>query len=288
MSEKKKCFIITPIGGEHEPIRRHINGIIDAAIVPALGDSYEVEVAHRINVTGTITKQIISSIYNSDLVIANLTNRNPNVMYELAIRHCLGTPMIMIAEKDTSLPADIISERTIFYQNDAQGVLDLRQELKAYVEKIDYKQKSSPIYDALSDIATTNTILELTKKQDTTESDVLHYVVQKLDQIERCIGNTSAPSGTLLMYVSTFSYDETPNSTADELCEFLQSHVSADVCYIKDATIYLDSQRVTIIQMNYANMNNQDYDMIIRRIEYLLEQFGFVGVKFVRGDIKIV
>jgi len=38
MSEKKKCFIVTPIGGENEPIRRHIDGIIDAAIIPALGD----------------------------------------------------------------------------------------------------------------------------------------------------------------------------------------------------------------------------------------------------------
>jgi len=72
-------------------------------------------------------------------------------MYELALRHCLGTPLITIADKETSLPADIISERTIFYYNDAKGVLELRQALTAYLEKIDYEQKSSPILDALSD-----------------------------------------------------------------------------------------------------------------------------------------
>ena len=40
MSNKEKCFIITPIGDDTDPIRRHIDGIIDAAIRPALGEKY--------------------------------------------------------------------------------------------------------------------------------------------------------------------------------------------------------------------------------------------------------
>ena len=35
MSNKEKGFIITPIGDDTDPIRRHIDGIIDAAIRPA-------------------------------------------------------------------------------------------------------------------------------------------------------------------------------------------------------------------------------------------------------------
>ena len=74
MSECKsrKCFIITPIGKETDPIRRHIDGIIDAAIIPALGNKYEIVVAHKITTPGTITKQIINEIYSDELVIANL------------------------------------------------------------------------------------------------------------------------------------------------------------------------------------------------------------------------
>lgn len=236
MSEKKTCFIVTPIGGEHEPIRRHIEGIIDAAIIPALGDKFEVSVAHRISVTGTITKQIIDSIYNADLVIANLTNRNPNVMYELAIRHCLGTPLIMIADNDTALPADIISERTIFYQNDARGVLDLRKDLEAFIEKIDYSQKSSPILDALSDIAKTNSILELTKKDDADEDNVLHYVVKKLDQIEKRIDDVSFTfekrQFPIISSVSSLDIEPNPH-ILDEIREYAQTHIQGDEILIK-------------------------------------------------------
>ena len=125
--QEKKCFIITPIGSDTDPIRRHIEGIFEAAIRPALEHKYKLIIAHKIYEPGSITKQVISEIYNAELIIANLTNRNPNVMYELAFRHSLGKPVIMIAESGTSLPSDIIIERTIFYQNDAQGVIELKR-----------------------------------------------------------------------------------------------------------------------------------------------------------------
>ena len=73
---KEKCFVITPIGDDNDPIRRHIEGIIEAAITPALGVKYEIIVAHKISEPGSITKQIISEIYSAKLVIANITNRN--------------------------------------------------------------------------------------------------------------------------------------------------------------------------------------------------------------------
>ena len=38
-TKKKRCFVITPIGDEKSEIRRHIDGIIDEAIVPALGEA---------------------------------------------------------------------------------------------------------------------------------------------------------------------------------------------------------------------------------------------------------
>ena len=131
-TDKKRCFIITPIGNDNDSIRRHIDGIIDAAIKPALEPDYEVVAAHKITETGTITKQIIKEIYQDELAIANLTGNNPNVMYELAVRYCLGKPVLTIAEKGTSLPFDVMPERTIFYINDPQGSLDLKEAIKSY------------------------------------------------------------------------------------------------------------------------------------------------------------
>ena len=182
--QEKKCFIITPIGSESDPIRRHIEGIIEAAIRPALEDRYKLIVAHKIYEPGSITKQVISEIYNAELVIANLTNRNPNVMYELAFRHSLGKPVIMIAESGTNLPADIIMERTIFYQNDAQGVLELKKAIEKAESEIDFSKIGSPIYDILYSIDRDKYIIQLSQNDTKTEHETLPYILEKLNKLE--------------------------------------------------------------------------------------------------------
>lgn len=80
---------------------------------------YNVNVAHRMAQPGSINNQVIAELYYSNLVIANLSGLNPNVMYELAIRHCLRKPVIIIMEKGSGkIPFDTITERTVFYSND--------------------------------------------------------------------------------------------------------------------------------------------------------------------------
>lgn len=187
VKDRDKCFIITPIGDDTDPIRRHIEGIIAASITPAIGEKYEIVVAHKISEPGSITKQVISEIYNSKLVIANLTNRNPNVMYELALRHAIGKPAIMIAEKGTSLPSDIIMQRTIFYQNDAKGVLELCEALKKAEAEINFEQKGGPIYDVLGDISHDATILTKAEQHDSDIREPLEYILHRLNRIEDSI-----------------------------------------------------------------------------------------------------
>lgn len=182
---KEKCFIITPIGEENDPIRRHIDGIIDAAIKPALSGKYEVQAAHHISKPGSITKQVIEAIYNAKLVVANLTGRNPNVMYELALRHAIGKPVIMIVERGTPVPSDIIMQRVILYSNDAKGVLELRDDLRKAESEISFDEKSGPIVDVLGDIPIDNGNPE---KKETTVEGILNsmaLIFQKLEQLER-------------------------------------------------------------------------------------------------------
>jgi len=194
-NKTKNCFVITPIGGENEPIRRHIDGVYDAAIVPILDEfDYTPEIPHRMSIPGSINKQIIKKIYDSDLIIANLTDINPNVMYELALRHCFNKPAIIIAEDGTELPFDINNERTIFYINDAQGIIDLKKKLKKTISDIQENDKySSPVVSVLGEIKFEEQILE--RKNGTKEDgffDSLQLILNRLDGIERDTRNNNS------------------------------------------------------------------------------------------------
>ena len=181
--DKKTCFVITPIGDNNSDIRRHIEGIIDQAIVPALGEKYEIEVAHRKYEIGSINDRVIKSVVEADLVIANLTTTNPNVMYELAIRHSFGKPVIVIAEEGTKLPFDIVVENTIFYLNDPTGASDLKQKLIEYEKPIDLEKKEyGPVYNVINKIPLYN---EVESGKDVSKDKLLQYVIDRLDSLEK-------------------------------------------------------------------------------------------------------
>lgn len=290
MANKDKCFIITPIGDDTDPIRRHIEGIIDAALRPALEDKYDLVVAHRISEPGSITKQIITEIYSAKLVVANLTNRNPNVMYELALRHSLGKPVIMIAEKGTPLPSDIVMERTIFYQNDARGVIELRESIAAAEKEIDYDKTESPIYNVLHDVLKDRQIIEFSESQSISQEDdgnatVLKYILQKPTNLEDAV-QTSRPlmqnaesRRCLDGVVFAFSYvKSTQPYQVEKLLMRLQrvTQIEQDISVV-DVHIYEEGKKIWVYTMGLSDKSNASD--IYRSFAKTLSQFGFEGVK---------
>lgn len=283
-STKMKCFIITPIGDEKDPIRRHIEGVIEAAITPALGEKYEIVVAHKIYEPGSITKQIISEIYNSELVIANITNRNPNVMYELALRHAIGKPVITIAEKGTSLPADIVTERTIFYYNDAKGVLELIEDLKKAEAEIDLSKTSGPIVDVLGDISRDTQIIQRTSTNNPDEIEPLKFILQRLDRIETTIKNTNAhPHSTRFSNVSPykksffFKYENITHQTSMKTLNTRLSFLKSMANYIEVLDINIDKTE-KIIAVTLLVSDDIDLPEVYQYCYKTFSECGFKNV----------
>lgn len=150
--EGKTCFVITPIGGESTEIRREADGIIDEVLIPVLEDElgFTVEVAHRVDTSGSITQQVIQSVIDSDFAICNLATLNPNVMYELALRHAARKPVVTIAPKGTSLPFDISDDRVVFYKNDIAGANQLKADLHPKtIAAMEDETPDNPVYRAI-------------------------------------------------------------------------------------------------------------------------------------------
>lgn len=289
MNSQDRCFIITPIGDDSDPIRRHIEGIIDAAIRPALCDKYELVVAHKISEPGSITKQIIKEIYSDKLAIANLTNKNPNVMYELAFRHSLGKPVIMIAEKGTPLPSDIIMERTIFYQNDAQGVLELKDNIIAAEAKIDFNKESSPIYDVIQEFDREAQIIKISETQfvdqsDKENSNILWYILQKLNNLEDSVQAIRSLPQSEEEYIPpkrtmfVFNYEENSRPYQEKrIFDRLQKVRVVEPCIIVE-DVHIDEQNKEI-KIFTRLMSKISVPDVYHYFEKKLSEFGFVGLK---------
>jgi hypothetical protein len=177
--ERRSCFVITPIGDEDSQVRRSTDGLLNSVIRPVLEKeklNFDVTVAHEIDRPGSITRQVIEHVLEDDLVVANLTGLNPNVMYELALRHAVRKPVVSVAEQDTNLPFDISDERTIFYANDMAGVEELKSSLLSTVEEaLDEERPDNPVYRVVQ-----YSIMQ----QDLERDDPISYVIERLGSIE--------------------------------------------------------------------------------------------------------
>lgn len=151
--EQKHCFIIGPIGSPDSDIRNAADYFREDIVKATLGDQYEVKRADDYSSAGNITSQVIVAIKNADLIIADLTNRNANVYYELGVAHSYVKhviPAINIDVDSSSLPFDNLTERTIHYSFKTVAARNAaRQSLAVAVEETLKGDVSNPVTTAL-------------------------------------------------------------------------------------------------------------------------------------------
>lgn len=146
------CFVISPIGEPGTATRRQADGVLEEIIEPALQDDFaRIERADRPPAPGIVTTQIIQDLIEADLVVADLTGPNPNVMYELAIRHANGGPFVHMAEQGQELPFDIQGVHNVYYSPELKGRGATEEELRSTARAaIEQEQIDNPVASAVN------------------------------------------------------------------------------------------------------------------------------------------
>jgi hypothetical protein len=114
--EPKRCFVIAPIGAADSPTRHRSDKVLRHIIAPVVeARGYEAVRADQIAEPGLITSQVIQRIIEDPLVVADLSEWNPNVFYELALRHALRRPLIQLIGEGERIPFDVAGMRTVTF-----------------------------------------------------------------------------------------------------------------------------------------------------------------------------
>ncbi|WP_156323732.1 hypothetical protein [Citromicrobium sp. WPS32] len=136
---EKTAFVICPIGKEGGTSRKRSDRLLKYVIREVLEPKgYIVERADQLSEPGIITNQIVQKIVDCDILLADLSEGNPNVFYEFAIRHGLKKPFIHMIDASEKIPFDNAQVRTIqFDLADLDSVANVKLELGRQVDSIE-------------------------------------------------------------------------------------------------------------------------------------------------------
>lgn len=113
---KPNCFVIMPFSATSElKTDEYWTKHYEKFIEPILLDIHDMNVFRSSPVRGDIIKEIIFNLVNSEIVIADLTDLNANVFWELGVRQSFKNGTITIVEAGSKLPFDISTKGTLFY-----------------------------------------------------------------------------------------------------------------------------------------------------------------------------
>ena len=171
---EKICFIVTAIGESGTPTRERSDNVYKYLIAPVCEElGYRPVRVDHVNAVDNINETVINYLKTAPMVIADMTEHNPNAFYELGFRQARELPLVPIIKVGERLPFDVITTRTVFYDTDVAKIEESKENLKAKIQSFENfempesRAERSLTLDDLNDNLTKklNKILNLLEKQ---------------------------------------------------------------------------------------------------------------------------
>ena len=171
---EKICFIVTAIGESGTPTRERADNVYRYIIAPVCEElGYKPVRVDHVNAVDNINETVINYLKTAPMVVADMTDHNPNAFYELGFRQALELPLVPIIKVGERLPFDVITTRTVFYDTDVAKIEESKENLKAKIQSFknfempENRAERNLTLDDLNDNLTKklNKILNLLEKQ---------------------------------------------------------------------------------------------------------------------------
>lgn len=176
---EKICFIVTAIGESGTPTRERADNVYRYLIAPVCEElGYKPVRVDHVNAVDNINETVINYLKTAPMVVADMTDHNPNAFYELGFRQALELPLVPIIKVGERLPFDVITTRTVFYDTDVAKIEESKENLKAKIQSFknfempENRAERSLTLEDLNDNLTQklNKILNLLEKQQSYSS----------------------------------------------------------------------------------------------------------------------
>ena len=175
----RTCGIVMPISECDGRSETHWSDVRDIIAEAAKVAGYDARLVSDTFETNLIHTEIIRNIYEDEIIICDVSGRNPNVFFELGIRMATQKPTIIIKDDKTTYPFDTSTNRYIQYPRDLRHPLmeKFKTELITMIGKVKDQSEDQSFIGQIGPFK----IPKIESKEVTASEAIL----QRLTEIER-------------------------------------------------------------------------------------------------------
>jgi hypothetical protein len=122
------CFVIMPFADEFDAVHAAVAAAFEA---PEVG--FRCRRADQLFGGHEIMDGVLRELARAEVIVADLTGRNPNVFYELGIAHMrkAAARVLLMTQRMEDVPFDLRSFNNIVYSPTEEGLAELKRQLSA-------------------------------------------------------------------------------------------------------------------------------------------------------------
>lgn len=200
---KPKCGIVMPISAIEDCSAEHwadVLGILREVIQSA---GFDANLVSDADDTGIIQKRIVQNIYNNEIVVCDVSAKNPNVMFELGLRLAFDKPTVIIKDNFTNYSFDTSVIEHLEYPRDLRftKIIAFKEKLRNKITATYEQSQRDPNYSTFLKSFGEYKVAHLQSKEVSSEA----YVLESLEEIKKELtwlrrSSTRFPSGTATRY----------------------------------------------------------------------------------------
>ena len=118
------------------PFDKAFNSVYEEIKVSCHSLNLETKRVDEVYKPGKVIDDIFSIIAQSRVIVSDLSDRNPNVLYEVGLAHALNRDVIMLVQDEEDVPFDLRQFRFVKYSMNTEGLIALRENLKRSIQEV--------------------------------------------------------------------------------------------------------------------------------------------------------
>jgi hypothetical protein len=236
LPESPACGLVMPISATEGCSAEHwldVKNLLTEAIEGILDPKFSVRLVSDADDVGVIQKRIVQNIYSSDIVVCDVSSKNPNVMFELGMRLAFDKPTVIVKDDKTDYVFDTGIIEHVSYPRDLRfnKIVTFKSTLAEKVRATYHAGKTDPKHSTFLKNFGTFHVASLT--QDTVPADkfivaMLSELQSEISSLKRVLGRDRSRAN------SDRTEDGGAVSIVIEVTKYLAEHPTAELTGLLD------------------------------------------------------